>query len=278
MDKGSQLIRLAVFGQPVAQSLSPRIHRLFALQCDLAVDYRAIEADDDNFTSLVSRLADEGGRGCNITAPFKHQAWKLSSRCSDDAERAEAVNTLAFNGAGDWFGANTDGQGLVNDLQSIPGFTVHGACVCLLGAGGAASGVLAALMKAGPAAVVLVNRTRQKALDLAQRHLDLGDALACTPEEAGAHGPFDLVINATSLGHSGAVPGLSTDWLSPVGCCYDMNYGSAADPLKRHCTAKGIPYSDGLGMLVGQAALSFEIWTGFLPETGGVLSELRRAP
>lgn len=275
MDKGSQLIRLAVFGQPVAQSLSPRIHRLFASQCGLEVDYQAIEADDGSFTGLVSRLADEGGRGCNITAPFKHQAWKLSDHCSDDAERAEAVNTLAFNGAGNWFGANTDGQGLVNDLESMPGFAARGARICLLGAGGAASGVLAALMKSGPAAITLVNRTRQKAQDLAQRHLDLGEALVCTPDEAGDRGPFELLINATSIGHSGQVPDLAADWLTPAGCCYDMNYGGASAPLRRFCEERGIPYSDGLGMLVGQAALAFEIWTGFLPDTAGVLSKLR---
>jgi len=274
VDPGPQVIRLAVFGQPVSHSLSPRIHAEFARQLGLRVDYRAIEASPRSFPDQVRELAADGGRGCNVTVPLKHAAWALAARCSERAERAQAANTLVFDG--DIFADNTDGQGLVNDLLSLPGVRIAGARICLLGAGGAAAGVLGALLQAHPERVVIANRTLSRASQLADRHDDLGPLACCVPGDIPQQAPFDLLINATSQGHDGDAPALTPDWLSPGGFCYDLNYGVAALPLQRACTAAGIAYSDGLGMLVHQAALSFALWTGHVPTVAPVIGQLRQ--
>ena len=274
MDPGPPVIRLAVFGQPVAHSLSPRIHAEFARQLGLHVDYRAIEASPQTFPQQVRDLAAAGGRGCNVTVPLKHAAWTLATRYSDRAARAQAANTLLFDG--DIFADNTDGQGLVNDLLSVPGGHIAGARVCLLGAGGAAAGVLAALLRAQPDRIVIANRTLSRADELVSRHADLGPVQSCVPGEIARQGPFDLLINATSQGHGGAAPLLEPGWFTPGALCYDLNYGEAAAPLRRACSAAQIGYSDGLGMLVHQAALSFTLWTGRTPAVAPVLEGLRQ--
>lgn len=270
------MIRLAVFGQPVAQSLSPRIHRLFAAQAGLEVDYSAIEATPENFTAKVRELAAMGALGCNITLPFKYEAWQMAASCSEQARRAEAANTLVFREPG-WFADNTDGGGLVDDLEARLDFELQGKRLCLLGAGGAARGVLAALLNRNPETMVIANRTEDKAVDLAARHADLGPVTGCSLSGLENAGPFDLLVNATSLGHRGAHPELDPGLLREGGFCYDMNYGAASKPLESHCEALEIKYSDGLGMLVGQAARSFRVWTGHEPETGPVLHALRTA-
>lgn len=275
MAEGPPVIRLAVFGRPVAHSLSPTIHRLFGEQCGITVDYRAIEAQPDTFASQVRDFAAAGARGCNVTVPFKGQAWALAHRCSNRAALAQAANTLDFRDGDGWFADNTDGQGLVDDLRGLPGADPAGRRVCLLGAGGAAAGILGALLEAGPARITIVNRTRRRAEELAARHAALGALECCEPSEAAAAAPFDLCINATSLGHAGEAPALPAAWLNPGALCYDLNYGPAADPLRRRCAASGIRYADGLGMLVGQAALSFELWTGRRPDRAAVLRRLR---
>jgi shikimate dehydrogenase len=272
------VIRLAVFGNPVTQSLSPRIHGLFAEQCGLKVDYQAIEASKESFPELTRALALQGGRGCNITAPFKNAAWQLAHRSSDSARRAQAANTLVFESETDWYADSTDGKGLVNDLLSTTSLKMAGLRICLLGAGGAAASVLAALLRAQPEAVVIANRSLDRANQLAKTHSDLGIVEVCTPDALPTRAPFDLIINATSLGHSGESPGLESSWLNPGALCYDMNYGPAAEPLRRSCMDKGIKYSDGLGMLVGQAALSFQLWTGKIPDASAVLCHLRGTP
>jgi shikimate dehydrogenase len=268
-------MRLAVFGNPVVHSLSPRIHTLFAAQCGLKIDYRAIQATSSSFPELVTGLAENGGRGCNITAPLKHDAWKLASQCSDSALRARAANTLVFNDARDWFADSTDGMGLVNDLESLPGCELRGARVCLLGAGGAAASVLGALLQAGPEIIYVANRTRQRAEDLVKAHSTMGSLDFGTPTDLDSVPPFDLIINATSQGHSGIPAGLSPDWFTGQAFCYDMNYAEASAPLRALCEQENIPYSDGLGMLVRQAALSFNLWTGQTPDTAPVLQNLR---
>lgn len=270
------MIRLAVFGQPIAKSLSPRIHGLFAKQFGLPVEYSAIESTAETFSEQVAELAREGGRGCNITLPFKNHAWRLAARCSDDANRAEAANTLVFT-PGEWYADNTDGGGLVGDLEQNCGITLKGRKICLLGAGGAAGGVLAALLRAGPESITVANRTRDKAVDLAARHGDLGNARGTGLDEMAGLGPFDLVINATSAGHGGTAPALPASLFGADAFCYDMNYGAASAPLRQFCGDIDVPYADGLGMLVGQAALSFAIWTGEKPDTAPVLEALRAA-
>lgn len=269
-------IRLAVFGSPVAHSLSPRIHGLFARQCGLRVDYRAVEASAATFAGLVRALAEQGGRGCNVTVPFKQAAWELAARSSEESTRARAANTLVFEPDGTWYADNTDGAGLVDDLAARPGCRLAGARICLLGAGGAAAGILGALLRARPASVVIANRTPERARQLAERHADLGALDTCSPAEIGARAPFELLINSTSAGHDGVAPALAREWLAPGGLCYDLNYGGAAAPLTLACERLGIAYSDGLGMLVGQAARSFQLWTGQRPDAAAVLAELRR--
>lgn len=277
MAERTELIRLAVFGQPVSRSLSPRIHGLFAEQFGLDIDYRAIEATSESFGPAVGELVREGGRGCNITVPFKGDAWRLATLCSERATRAEAANTLVFT-SGEWFADNTDGGGLVGDLQDNLGLGLAGARICLLGAGGAAGGVLAALLQASPESLVIANRTETKAAELVDRHSDLGPVQSEALDALGKQRPFDLLINATSLGHRNEAPAIESSWFRPGGLCYDMNYGRAAEPLRARCAEMQINYSDGLGMLVGQAALSFRLWTGKNPDQGPVLAALRRSP
>jgi shikimate dehydrogenase len=270
-------MKLAVFGNPVTHSLSPQIHGLFAEQCRLEVDYQAIEATPESFPGLAAKLAESGGRGCNITVPLKHDAWKLAGRCSESASRAHAANTLVFYGPDEWYADSTDGMGLVNDLQSIPGCGLREARICLIGAGGAAASVLGALLHSKPETVLIVNRTTERAVDLARAHSNLGKVDSCAAGELDSRAPFDLVINATSIGHNGGTPELPPSCLAPNGLCYDMNYGEAAEPLRRKCRENSMSYSDGLGMLVSQAALSFRLWTGHVPDTIRVLNELRGA-
>ena len=215
MDPGPPVIRLAVFGLPVAHSLSPRIHAEFSRQLGLRIDYRAIEASPRSFPERVRELAAAGGRGCNVTVPLKHAAWTLATRRSDRAARAQAANTLLFEG--DIFADNTDGQGLVNDLLTQPGTCLEGARICLLGAGGAAAGILAALLREQPERIVIANRTPDRAHELARRHADLGYLETCAFMDVGAQGPFDLVINATSQGHQGTAPRLPAGCLAPGG-------------------------------------------------------------
>jgi len=241
----------------------------------LRVDYRAIEASLKSFPERVRELAAAGGRGCNVTVPLKHAAWTLADRCSDRAERAQAANTLLFDG--EILADNTDGQGLVNDLLNLPGGRISSARVCLLGAGGAAAGVLAALLQAHPERLVIANRTQSRADELVSRHADLGPVQSCVPDDIAGLAPFDLLINATSQGHRGAAPAVEADWLAPGGLCYDLNYGEAAAPLQRACATAGVNYSDGLGMLVHQAALSFALWTGHEPAVAPVLEGLRQS-
>ena len=270
-------MKLAVFGDPVVHSLSPRIHNLFAAQCGLEIDYRAIEATPESFPRQVAELAGAGGRGCNITVPLKHDAWKLAGRCSESAARARAANTLVFYDTNERYADSTDGIGLVNDLKSIPGCRLQGAKICLIGAGGAAASVLGALMRAQPQTVTIANRTTARAVELAQAHCDLGKINICGLDELGSAGAFDLLVNATSLGHSDGAPELPVSCLKTDALCYDMNYGQAAEPLRRLCLKNGFRYSDGLGMLVAQAALSFQLWSDRAPGAAEVLVELRGA-
>lgn len=250
---------------------------MFAAQFGLEIDYRAIEATPETFGPGVGELVRAGGRGCNVTVPFKGDAWRLATLCSERATRAEAANTLVFT-SGDWFADNTDGGGLVGDLQDNLGLKLAGARICLLGAGGAAGGVLAALLQSAPDILVIANRTQARAVELAARHADLGPVESTTLSDLGGQQPFDLLINATSLGHRGEAPAIEASWFKPGGLCYDMNYGRAAEPLRARCAALKTDYSDGLGMLVGQAALSFRLWTGKSPDQAAVLAALRGSP
>lgn len=267
-------MRLALFGSPVQHSLSPRIHQAFAKQAGLSIDYDAIESGPHGFGRRLQTFIDSGGRGCNITVPLKAEAWELANRCSERAQRALTVNTLVFENTSDRYGDNTDGAGLVNDLVSNLRFELKGSRIGILGAGGAACGILGPLLEEQPADVHIFNRNPKRAISLAQRHKDLGQVAGHALDHLDQEGAFDLMINATALGHRGAAPGLSLRLFFDAGLCYDLNYGPAAQPLKKECQRIGVRYQHGLGMLVEQAALSFELWTGFKPDTGPVLTQL----
>jgi shikimate dehydrogenase len=271
------VIRLAVFGSPVSQSLSPDIHRQFAGQCDLLIDYRAIECPLSEFPEMLAQFAAAGGNGCNVTVPLKELAYELADEASPLAKIAQAANTLRL-GPGDHSHAdNTDGPGLVADLMLDQDLDLSASRICMLGAGGAAAGVLASLLDAQPAKLVVANRAAARARELVTRHQHLGPVSATALSDLSQYGSFDLVINATALGHQGRAPEIPDGLLTPDGLCYDMNYAEAALPLREHCRITGIRYRDGLGMLVAQAALSFELWTGERPETRPVLAHLRPA-
>jgi shikimate dehydrogenase len=279
MAERKDLIRLAVFGTPVTHSLSPSIHRQFGQQCGINIDYQAIETVAGNLGRRAAALADAGGAGCNVTIPLKHEAWELAQERSPAAERAQAANTLVFRGRQDWLADNTDGRGLLYDLARClahgQGRPLAGSRILIAGAGGAVAGILGDVLDQEPAMIVISNRNARRAADLARRFASFGTVSSCAADKLAEQGEFDLVINATPLGHTGQVPDLPASLFTSDGLCYDLNYGAAASPLRAYCSARGIDYQDGLGMLVEQAAIAFALWTGSRPETQAVLQRLR---
>ena len=270
MDQGS-LIRLALFGKPIKTSLSPKIHRLFAEQFDLQIDYQRIETGTDGFITALQAFYDAGGHGCNVTLPLKREAWRLASELTDEVRQAQAANTLLRRPAGGWSAYNTDGAGLVVDLTNNHGIALRAKRVLVLGAGGAVAGILSNLCAAKVSQIVLVNRNLERAKALAARYATMGDISVVDWQDLAGSGSFGLVINATSLGHQGVVPPLIDSVLEPGSYLYDLNYFKAGLPLKTWCDERGQTYIDGLGMLVEQAAESFSIWTGQQPQTSAVI-------
>lgn len=269
-----RLIRLALFGSPVGLSLSPRIHRAFAAQAGLPVEYQAIDCSVGQLEKRLADFAATGGHGCNITLPLKQKACELAGRLSQRAQRAGAVNTLQLEDDGSWYGDNTDGAGLVRDLLDNRGLVLTDHDVVVLGAGGAAAGILYELLLQRPRRLVIANRSPDRAQALADRFRDAGRVTAVADNALAELAPFELVINATSAGHAGGLPAVSGRLFARGGACYDLNYGAAHAVLGRWCAERHIPCHDGLGMLVEQAAESFRIWTGFTPGTTPVIAEL----
>ena len=266
MDQGKELIKLALFGQPVRASLSPAIHGMFADQFGLHIDYRLIEPVEGGFQQALDDFRNAGGAGCNITLPFKRQAWQIATDSSPEASLAQAANTLMRRSNG-WFAQTTDGAGLISDLIENHGIDISGQRVLILGAGGAAAGILGSLLAQHPGQVVVVNRNLDRARALTERFEPHGEVSVTGWNELSSRGVFDLVINATSLGHLGKAPPLSPANISADSVCYDMNYFTASLPLKKRCAELELSYIDGLGMLVGQAAKSFYLWTAKRPDT-----------
>ena len=259
--------RYAVIGHPVAHSRSPWIHAEFAQACRQDMEYGRIDAAPGGFAAAADAFRAAGGKGLNVTLPFKEDAFRYCARTSDRARDAQAVNTIAFD-AGP-FGDNTDGVGLVRDLEANLAFALAGRSVLLMGAGGAAQGVAGALLAAGIARLVVANRTAARAQALAARFTGVKGC-----GYSALEGRFDLVVNATSAGLAGESPDLPAGILRAGVLAYDMVYGRDT-PFLSAARFAGVRACDGLGMLVEQAAESFFIWRGVRPETRAVLARLR---
>lgn len=269
--------RYAVIGNPIAHSQSPLIHSLFAVQTGQTLEYRAILAEPGQFAAAVDVFRAEGGRGLNVTVPFKQDAWVYADVLSARAERSGAVNTLIFREHGDVIGDNTDGPGLVRDLIDNSRLTLKNKHILLLGAGGAARGVLTSLLKTSPNRLVIANRTPAKALELALLFNGFGPVSGCGFAELSGF-TFDLVINATSASLSDTPLPLPADLLSEGGGVYDMMYGKEPTAFMRWGLAHGaVCARDGIGMLVEQAAESFWLWRGVKPNTKDVIAQLRES-
>lgn len=272
-DFGPRIDLYAVMGNPVAHSKSPRIHTLFAEETGQRMEYRAIQVDIGGFPQAVGNFEVAGGKGLNVTVPFKQDAFELVDECSERAARAGAVNTITLE-HGVRRGDNTDGVGLTADLANH-GVALEGRRVLLLGAGGAARGVLAPLLERAPTQLLVANRTPEKARELAAAFADLGAVQGCG-FEALAGQQFDIVINATAASLEGRVPDLPDGLLAPGVFCYDMMYAARPTAFVEWALGQGAPQAvDGLGMLVEQAAESFFIWRGVRPQTAPVIAALR---
>ena len=270
--------RYAVIGHPIAHSKSPRIHAAFARQTGQALCYEAILAPRDGFSASVHAFRAAGGRGMNVTVPFKLEAFALADQHTPRALAAGAVNTLSFK-TDCIVGDNTDGAGLVRDLNIHLGCPLKGRRILLLGAGGAARGALLPLLNEQPAVLTIANRTPNKAQELATRFATAAGAtqLHACGFEALAGAQFDLVINATAASLADAAPALPSGLYAPGALAYDMMYGRDDTPFIAAARADGAAHTaDGLGMLVEQAAESFALWRGVRPDSSAVLAELRR--
>jgi shikimate dehydrogenase len=259
--------RYAVFGHPVAHSLSPRIQAAFARQLGIAMEYGAIDAAPEEFAAAIASFAAAGGLGANITLPHKEAAVALCATLSDRALRAGAVNTLVRHGLG-WHGDNTDGIGLVHDLAERHRIDLRGRRVLLLGAGGAARGVAPALMDAGIDQLWVANRTAEKADALADALGEPARVHTVYWDELAQLGAFDMVVNATSAGRGGGGLTLPFSLATPRTLAVDLSYGEAAIAFLAWAGAARCEYRvDGLGMLIEQAAESFAQWHGQRPDT-----------
>ena len=266
-----------VMGNPIAHSQSPWIHARFAELTGQDIVYTKRLIPLDHLDHSVQSFVDEGGHGCNITVPFKFEAAALATHTSERGLLAQACNILTFQD-GRIEADNTDGIGLVDDIEQNAGFSLQGTRVLLIGAGGAAAGVLGPLIQAGPRHISVANRTLHKAAELAARHQDLAklqNVELQAHDLKGLGGQFDIIINGTASSLGGHGVPVDAHVLKPGALAYDMMYGAGAQPFMDWASAHGAVPRDGLGMLVGQAAEAFNIWRGVMPPAGQVLAELR---
>jgi shikimate dehydrogenase len=264
----------AVVGNPISHSKSPFIHTEFAKQTAQDMDYIAKEIAVDRFEEGLKQIQKKGFKGINVTVPFKEQAWQLVNNKSEHAQRASAINTIRFNDDGSLFGDNTDGLGLCQDLTKNNAVELTNKRILLLGAGGAAKGVVEPLLNYKPTELYIANRTASKAVDLAAIFNELGTISGGGYESIS--GQFDIIINATAASLQGQVPPLPDDLLAIEACCYDMMYSDTDTAFiswaKQHGASKSI---DGLGMLIEQAAEAFGIWRGIRPDTKPIIDKIR---
>ena len=268
--------KYTVFGNPIAQSKSPSIHQMFAEQAGLKIEYDRTLATKDNFIpTLEEFFLNADAKGCNVTSPFKEQVAKWVNELSDSAKIAGAVNTVIRKRDGTFLGDTTDGQGLVQDLMRL-GVPVKGARILLLGAGGAARGVLQSILAIEPRLLMIANRTEEKAKQLASlipqdNFIGLGLNQLNEVQQS-----FDLIINSTSASLTGDLPPIPDSIISSSACVYDMSYADKPTVFLQHAQKLGVLNTfDGLGMLVGQAAESFYLWTGYRPNVSPVIHTLR---
>jgi shikimate dehydrogenase len=265
--------RYAVIGNPIQHSKSPQVHALFAQQTRQAICYERLLAPVDRFADSVHEFIAQGGRGANVTVPFKLEAFALAQELTPRAKAAGAVNTLSFSAAG-IKGDNTDGIGLVRDITQNAGVPLKNRLVLLLGAGGAARGVILPLIEENITSLVIANRTQPRAMELAQQFSHSG-----TPVSSAAFDQldqrFDVIINATSASLDSELPPLPDCVFGPQTLAYDMMYGAQPTIFMQHAAQRGTAVRDGLGMLIEQAAESFFVWRGIRPETALVYQWLR---
>ncbi len=287
MTTSTSLACYAVLGHPIHHSMSPQIHTAFAAQTGQELRYTAIDVAPADLNATLRRLPQEGFQGVNITVPHKEAAWSYAQQHGTLSERAAiagAVNTLTWSADG-LIGDNTDGQGLLNDLQQRHGLNLSKKRILLLGAGGATRGVILPLLATKPATLMIANRTASRANDLATLFTPKAVTTGCLLHGCGLDalaeiistiGPFDIVINATSASLGGEAIQLPAGSITPDGFAYDMMYGKALTPFLSAQHAAGVAHlADGLGMLLEQAAVAFEIWRGVRPETQPVYHALR---
>jgi shikimate dehydrogenase len=269
--------RYAVVGYPISHSFSPFIHGVFAKQTDQNIAYGRMEIAPDNFVAEVAAFFAAGGKGLNVTIPHKQTACLAARFRTPRAEIAGAVNTLALQADGIW-GDNTDGAGLVTDLTRNLGLDLQGTRILLLGAGGAARGVLGPLLGAAPEYFEIANRDSNKATELAKEFANLGELRGCGFDAITSEGTFDLILNATSASLQDTIPPIPPSVIGPTTLCYDMAYGKGDTAFTRWAKNAGAGRAEtGWGMLVEQAAESFFLWRGVRPDTKPVLEAVKKA-
>lgn len=265
----------AVFGNPIAHSLSPIIHTEFAKQTSQNLSYTKVEVPTDQFVQYVKDFQLHNGKGLNITLPFKQQAFQLASECSQEAAIAQAVNTISFEKDGKIVGYNTDGIGLRKDLVNNHNFSIADKRILIIGAGGAVRGILYPLLSQTPRQIVITNRTFDTAKQLVERMQQYGRIKAVPIEEIT--GQFDLIINGTSSSIEKQTLPINTDVFCSDSFCYDLMYGQEPTPFLKWATNAGVKQvADGLGMLIEQAAEAFYIWRGLRPDTSEVIKILKK--
>jgi shikimate dehydrogenase len=267
--------RYGVMGYPVSHSRSPVIHRLFALQTQQRLQYELLQVSPEKLETAIRQFQRTGGKGLNITVPHKSEVVRLVDQISERAATAGAVNTLTFKG-GEVHGDNTDGIGLLRDLAVNLGVTIEDANILILGAGGATRGIVGPLLEMQPASLKIANRSLGKAQILADHFSRSGPVTACRFNVVPVSKPYDLIINATSAGLKGEAPPYPSAAISENTFCYDLSYGLKPTPFSTWAREAGAVQSVmGWGMLVEQAAESFNIWRGVRPETGPVLKQMK---
>ena len=266
--------RYGVIGHPIAHSKSPVIHRQFALQTNQDISYEAFDIAPDDLDEELNTLFESGVKGLNVTVPHKNTVAQLVNELSERARMAGAVNTISIGDDGQWLGDNTDGVGLMRDLVDNLAIELSGSRILVLGAGGATRGILAPLLQAEPARLRLANRTLDRAVELAERFASTGSISTCSFDELGGQ-QYDLIINATSAGLAGDVPPFPASIIDQTVICYDLSYSMTNTPFCAWAMENGAGKTyQGWGMLVEQAAESFQIWRGVRPETASVRTQL----